>query len=271
MAQRSGGVRRLSRFLPRARDRASVVGPGGRLAQLPRAVAQRGVRAVLRRALRAASARRRGVRGRAAPVAPVGDERVRSGAGLPRLSARPHPRRQPRLPRARLQQGRRGAAHAAAPGRRRGVLPRRLRRFYRESRFTKAGTDDFRARDGSGNRAGRSIASSSSWIYGSTLPQLKFSYRVDGAELGAAVEQLGEVFDVPVTVTLQYADRKPVDVVVPVTERRWSSAASRAQPARLRRASRSTRTTATLAEIVQELRRTAPLLDMIVSLWKPSR
>ena len=33
------------------------------------------------------------------------------------------------------------------------------------------------------------------------------------------VEQIGEVFDVPVTVTLQYADRKPVDVLVPVTDR----------------------------------------------------
>jgi hypothetical protein len=33
------------------------------------------------------------------------------------------------------------------------------------------------------------------------------------------VDQLGEVFDVPVTVTLQYADRKPEDVIVRVTDR----------------------------------------------------
>jgi hypothetical protein len=32
-------------------------------------------------------------------------------------------------------------------------------------------------------------------------------------------EQLGEVFDVPVTVTLQYADHRPVDVPVPITDR----------------------------------------------------
>ena len=32
------------------------------------------------------------------------------------------------------------------------------------------------------------------------------------------IEQIGEVFDLPVTVSLQYADRKPVDVLVPVTE-----------------------------------------------------
>jgi len=33
------------------------------------------------------------------------------------------------------------------------------------------------------------------------------------------VEQLGEIFDVPVTLTLQYADRRSVDVVVAVTDR----------------------------------------------------
>jgi hypothetical protein len=32
------------------------------------------------------------------------------------------------------------------------------------------------------------------------------------------IEQVGEVFDLPVTVSLQYADRKPVEVLMPVTE-----------------------------------------------------
>jgi hypothetical protein len=32
-------------------------------------------------------------------------------------------------------------------------------------------------------------------------------------------EQLGEVFDIPVTVTLQYADSRPVEVLVPITDR----------------------------------------------------
>jgi len=32
------------------------------------------------------------------------------------------------------------------------------------------------------------------------------------------VEQLGDVFDVPVTITMQYADRKNVDVLVKVTD-----------------------------------------------------
>ena len=57
------------------------------------------------------------------------------------------------------------------------------------------------------------------WIYGSTLPRLKVSYHVEGAELAVHVEQLGEVFDVPVTLTLQYADKKKTDVVIAVTDR----------------------------------------------------
>ena len=42
---------------------------------------------------------------------------------------------------------------------------------------------------------------------------------VDSASVLLHVEQIGELFDVPLAVTLQYADRKPVDVIVPVTER----------------------------------------------------
>jgi aminopeptidase N len=56
------------------------------------------------------------------------------------------------------------------------------------------------------------------WIYGSTLPRLKVQYRVDGTELAVHVDQIGEVFEVPLTLTLQYAGGRKTDVVVPVTE-----------------------------------------------------
>ena len=72
VAERSGGVRRVSSAFPRARDRAPVVGAGGRLEELPRAVDQRRLRAVLRRAVRAARARRRGLPRHAAADAPLG-------------------------------------------------------------------------------------------------------------------------------------------------------------------------------------------------------
>ena len=91
-----------------------------------------------------------------------------------------------------------------------------LRRFYRASRFRKVGTEDFRA--AMEQETGRSLERFfQQWIYGSTIPKVKVSYRLEGTEVVLRVEQIGEVFDVPVTVTLQYADRKPVDVLVPVT------------------------------------------------------
>jgi hypothetical protein len=95
---------------------------------------------------------------------------------------------------------------------------RGLRRFYRSARFHKVGTEDFRL--AMEKETGRPLERFfDRWIYGSTLPKLKFSYRVDGAEVVLHVEQTGDLFDVPVTVTLQYASRKTVDVVVPVTDR----------------------------------------------------
>jgi Peptidase family M1 domain len=95
---------------------------------------------------------------------------------------------------------------------------RGVRRFYRASRFRKAGTEDLRrAMEAESARPLERFFER--WIYGSTLPTLKFSSRVDGDAVVLHVEQIGELFDVPLTVTLQYADGKSVDVVVPVTER----------------------------------------------------
>ena len=106
---------------------------------------------------------------------------------------------------------------------------RGIRRFYRRPRdSSKAGTEDFRAAMEA--ESGRSLERFfERWIYGSTLPRLKFTPPRRGQPSSSVrFEQIGELFDVPVTVTLQYADKKPVDVVVPVTERE----VDRAHPAR---------------------------------------
>jgi aminopeptidase N len=99
---------------------------------------------------------------------------------------------------------------------------RGLRRFYRESRFAKAGTEDLR-------RAMEKESDQSlerffeRWIYNATLPSVTFDSRVEATPSGQEVvlrfEQSGEIFDLPITVTLQYADRRSVDVLVPVTDR----------------------------------------------------
>jgi hypothetical protein len=95
---------------------------------------------------------------------------------------------------------------------------RGLRRFYRTSRFHKAGTVELRA--AMEMETGVSLERFfERWIYGSTLPKLKVGYRTEGTDVILQVEQLGELFDVPLTITLQYADRKPVDVLVAVTDR----------------------------------------------------
>ena len=115
------------------------------------------------------------------------------GADLSRLPARAHQERQPRLPRARLQQGRGRAAHAAAAGRRRRVLPG-LRRYYAENRFKKAGTEDLqRAMEA---EAGRSLERFfERWIFESGIPRIRYSTAVEGQELVVRFEQASSVAD----------------------------------------------------------------------------
>jgi aminopeptidase N len=95
---------------------------------------------------------------------------------------------------------------------------RGLRRFYSTSRFHKAGTVELRAAMEA--ETGMSLERFfERWIYGSTLPKLKVGYRTEGTDVILQVEQIGEIFDVPLTIELQYADRKPVEVLVAVTDR----------------------------------------------------
>ena len=56
------------------------------------------------------------------------------------------------------------------------------------------------------------------WIFGSAIPQLHFSSRITGSELNVRFEQKGDVFDIPVTVTVAYRDGTTEEVVVPATE-----------------------------------------------------
>ena len=96
------------------------------------------------------------------------------------------------------------------------VFFRGLRRFYATWRFKKAGTEDVRAAFEA--EAGRPLDRFfQRWIYGSTLPRMRFTYTTEADAVTVRFEQIGEVFDVPVTVTVQYAGSS-VDIMVPVTE-----------------------------------------------------
>jgi hypothetical protein len=105
---------------------------------------------------------------------------------------------------------------------------RSMRRFYTTWRFRKAGTEDLRTivEAESKQSLERFFAG---WIYGQEIPQIRFAWRVEGSQAVLTFEQLGdEVFVVPITVSLQFADRttaeetiivdyRTVDVRLPIT------------------------------------------------------
>ena len=95
---------------------------------------------------------------------------------------------------------------------------RGVRRFYETSRYRKVGTEDFRrAMEAESSRPLERFFEG--WIYGSALPTVQFSHHVEGSELVLHAEQIGELFDFPLTVTVEVDGKPPVQVVVPVTER----------------------------------------------------
>jgi hypothetical protein len=94
-----------------------------------------------------------------------------------------------------------------------------LRRFYADRRYQKAGTEDFeRAMEAeSGRTLDRFFER---WIYGTAIPRVTYRSTIADKSVGIRFEQLGDlVFDLPVTVTLVYADGRTTDVMVPVTEK----------------------------------------------------
>ena len=99
---------------------------------------------------------------------------------------------------------------------------RGLRRFYETNRFRKAGTEDVRLAFEA--EAGRPLDQFfSQWIDSPGLPVLTVNTRTEaGGQSGTlliTVTQPSSVFDVPVPVTLTYADGTSSDVVVPAAGR----------------------------------------------------
>jgi hypothetical protein len=80
-----------------------------------------------------------------------------------------------------------------------------LRRYYHDQRFSKAGTQDlqFAFEIESQRQLGRFF---DQWILGATIPKLRVTTRVESSADAAVVhvEQIGEVFDVPITVLVTY-------------------------------------------------------------------
>jgi hypothetical protein len=95
-----------------------------------------------------------------------------------------------------------------------------VRRFYREFRFRKAGTDDFRKAMEA--EAGVSLSRFFAvWIEGTEIPQLTFRSTAasDGASVLLRFEHVGSVVDVPVLVTLVYDSGSSDELLVRVTDK----------------------------------------------------
>lgn len=93
-----------------------------------------------------------------------------------------------------------------------------LRQFYEKWRFQKAGTDDFRiAMEQAGGED--LTAFFEGWIYGTAIPELRFSYDAGPSSAILRFEHRREVIAVPVTVTVFYENGSSEEIVVSVVER----------------------------------------------------
>ena len=105
---------------------------------------------------------------------------------------------------------------------------RAVRRFYTEQKFQKAGTDDLRRAFEA--ESGLSLERFfDRWIHGAELPRVRYTREVSAGAVGLRFDQIGELlFDIPVTITITYADSRVREVVVPLTERRvdWTMPAT---------------------------------------------
>jgi len=92
-----------------------------------------------------------------------------------------------------------------------------IKRFYADNRFKKASTDDLRKamEQTSGRDLNRFFER---WIYDNGIPRLRYSTAVEGSDLVVRFEQTGDLYDVPVTMAVTYADGKTTEFIVQVNE-----------------------------------------------------
>ena len=137
-----------------------------------------------------------------------------------------------------------------------------VQRYYKEHRFTKAGTDDLRVAMEA--ESGRSLSRFfERWVFDSGIPRVRYTTSVTADEVTVRFEQLGEVYDLPVTVTVQYADGRVEEEVV--ADRGGDRSPHPVNGAVA--ASRSTRTTGRWLTSKQRLRRGWGLGDLGCSVW----
>jgi len=95
---------------------------------------------------------------------------------------------------------------------------RGLRIFYADRKYNKAGTDDLIAT--MEKASGRDLSKFfDAWIFGSNIPEARFSYRVEGNTLVLRLEQTGTPMEFPVTVRLTYRSGRTHSIIMTARER----------------------------------------------------
>ena len=94
-----------------------------------------------------------------------------------------------------------------------------VRAFYREWRFRRAGTEDFQRalQEVTGVRLERFFAQ---WLHGTSTPRLRVTSQraPDGRSAMVRVEQVGDVFDLPLDIAVDYADGRSERRTLLITE-----------------------------------------------------
>ena len=92
-----------------------------------------------------------------------------------------------------------------------------IRAFYLQWKYKKAGTDDFRK--AMETATGRDLQRFfDTWIFGSTIPRVKFSYRLSETEATVRFEVPDEAVEVPITVTVTYDSGATENIVVQLAD-----------------------------------------------------
>ena len=93
-----------------------------------------------------------------------------------------------------------------------------MRAFYQQWKFKKAGTDDFRQI--MERAADRNLQRFfDAWVFGSDIPRIKFTSHLSATEATVRFEQLDEVVDAPITVTITYESGNVESVVVILSDK----------------------------------------------------
>ena len=95
-----------------------------------------------------------------------------------------------------------------------------IQAFYRDWRFSKAGTDDFRAimETQTPLRLDAFFRALDSRVDDPARAASQPSIDADGKTAVVRIEQVGDVFDFPLTVVVQYSDNTTEEITIPVTD-----------------------------------------------------